>query len=85
MKGEDANVADARQENPNDEAAVHTTHEGQRTDMSDFMDQVLTRTFRKRRYNAKRGDIARDIASRDFSEESEISRLRDTLRRRRCD
>ena len=42
----------------------------------------MTRTFRKRRYNAKRGDIARDIASRDFSEESEISRLRDTLRRR---
>ena len=49
QQGEDADVADTRQENPNDEAAVHTTHEGQWTDMSDFMDQVLTRTAELKR------------------------------------
>ena len=42
-------MADARQDDKEyDEAAVHTTHEGQRTDMSNFVDQV-TMMMRSRR------------------------------------
>ena len=44
-------MANARQDDHEyDKAAVHTTHEGQRTDMSNFMDQVtMMRSWREPR------------------------------------